>query len=35
MVAAEEEEVFGVFYLVSEQEADYLQGVFATVYVVA
>lgn len=35
VIAAEDEEVFGVFDFVGEQEADGLEGLFAAVYVVA
>lgn len=34
VVAAEDEEVFGVFYFVGEEEADYFEGLFAAVDVV-
>jgi len=35
VVSAEDEEIFGVFDLVGEEEGDYFEGLFAAVYVVA
>ena len=35
MVAAEDEEVFGVFDFVCEEKTYYFDGLFASVYVVA
>ena len=35
MVATQDEEVFGVFDLVSQEQADGLEGLFASIYIIA
>jgi len=35
VVSAEDEEIFGVFDLVGEEEGYYFEGLFAAVYIVA
>ena len=34
MIAAQDEEIFGIFDLVGEEEADYLKGLLASIDVV-
>jgi len=35
MISAEDEEIFGVFDLVGQKQADGFQGLFASIYVIA